>query len=65
MLKLRREFRDDYGRKTIRPSGLVWFWVVYNSLAIPAVVIEMGGIGMVEDPVLAQIFLCSQTYMYT
>ena len=43
---------------TIRPSGLVWLSVVYNSLTIPAVVIEMGGIhrwrtvtGMVEDPI--------------
>ena len=46
------------------PSGLVWLWVVYNSLAIPKDVIEMGDIhrwgtvrGMVEDPIV-QIFLC-------
>ena len=46
------------------PSGLVRVWVVYNSLAIAKVVIEMGDIhrwrtvrGMVENPI-AQIFLC-------
>ena len=45
-------------------SGLVWLWVVYNGLAIPKVVIEMGDIhrqrtvtGMVKDPI-AQIFFC-------
>ena len=62
-LLLRRELPEDYGRMTIRQSGLVWLWVVYNSLAIPAVVIEMGGIhrwhtvrGMLKHPI-AQIFL--------
>ena len=43
-LLLRRELPEDYGRTTIRPSGLVWLSVVYNSLVIPAFVIEMGDI---------------------
>ena len=37
---LSRELSENCGRTTIRPSGLVWLQVVYNSLAIPAVVIE-------------------------
>ena len=45
------------------PPGLVWLWVVYNGLAIPKVVIEMGDIhrrrtvtGMIKDPMISHRF---------